>query len=371
MTGYNKTSTYRSKCTDKSRRAVLNVYSDAISANYKTLIEKAGKAEVAGIVKADSYGIGVKIVVPLLLEQGCKTWFVATPEEALCLREIVPEKNTIAVLGGVPFGKEVEFEENSITPVLNSIEDIERWSVNSSSQAIIHFDTGMNRLGLGPDETEKLLCSRDLINRINIFAIMSHFACADEKSHPLTARQFELFSEVAGHFPDSKKSLANSSGLFSNEDYIFDMVRPGYALYGGNPVPWEKNPMKPVVSLKVPVLQIRAARKGETTGYGANYKFDEDRLLATVAIGYADGFHRNFGCAKMFWEGYPCPVLGRISMDLTVVDLSDVFGEKPIKDDYLTLLGDEQGIDDLAKDGNTIGYEILTSLGNRFERRYI
>jgi alanine racemase len=351
--------------------ALLSIDLAGIARNYETLKRKAGAAEVAGVVKADCYGLGIKKIAPVLKDLGCKTWFVASLKEGMALREMLGREGLIAVLGGAPKGSEITFTENDLIPVLNCLEDIENWCVNGSGPAIIHFDTGMNRLGLGRGETEFLLSFPKTLKSLDVFMIMSHFACADEPGHHLTERQYRRFMEIAGHFPDAKKSLANSAGFFSSPDYTFDLVRPGYALYGGNPVPGKENPMNSIASLEARIIQIRPGHKGDSTGYGATHVFTEDRMLATVAFGYADGFSRASGKASLFWQGYPCPVVGRISMDLTVVDITDLPCPAPDAGDYLEVLGSSQSIDDLAKMAGTIGYEVLTSLGKRYERRYI
>jgi alanine racemase len=239
--------------------------------------------------------------------------------------------------------------------------------------AIIQFDTGMNRLGLGPDETRRLIDHTDLLEGVDVIMIMSHFLAADEAGDPHTPAQAARFAEIARHFPRALKSLSNSAGIFRDQDYHYDVVRPGMALYGLNPVPHESNPMQPVVSLHVPVLQTRLVKKGDVVGYSATYTFTQDTPMATVAMGYADGFLRSLSNkASLFWKGYPCPVRGRVSMDLVTVSLENIpEGQCPHDGDMLEVIGPHQSADALAACAGTIGYEILTSLGQRYRRVYI
>lgn len=356
---------------------VLSIDLKALADNYRLFQQKVGpKRQVAGVVKADAYGLGLEPIVKKLTELDCPQFFVATLEEAIQLRQINKE-TPVAVLGGLFKGAEKEYIAHHILPVLNSPDDIGRWQQLARDKqeklpAFIHFDMGMNRLGLSPDETKQLISTPDMLDGLDVQLIMSHFACADEKDHPLTKKQAHNFANIAQHFPNAKISLANSPGLFRDERYHYDMVRPGYALYGGNPTPEMKNPMKPVVELMVRVLQIRQNKKGESIGYGASHIFNKDTLSATVALGYADGFLRSgSNQAILYWNGQPCPVIGRVSMDLVTVDLSRITENLPVAGDSLEVLGPHQTIDDLAEASDTIGYEILTSLGKRYHRQYI
>lgn len=360
-----------------SSAAILTINLKALADNYRDLKAKAGeKCAVAGVVKADAYGLGINPVVKTLGDLGCQQFFVATLDEAIALRKLNAQ-TPIAVLGGLYHGAEKEYLAHHITPVLNSHDDIKRWQDSARQQeqslpAILHVDTGMNRLGLSHDEVGEYIRDKTLMEGVDVQVVMSHFACADEKDHPLTKKQAHDFANIAQHFPQAKHSLANSSGLYRNESYIHDMVRPGYALYGGNPTPEKNNPMRAVVELSVRILQIRLCKKGESIGYGAGHVFDKDTRTATVALGYADGFLRSGkknGGAKLYYKGQPCPVLGRISMDLVSIDISKVKGT-PQQGDVVEVLGDNQSVDDLATSAGTIGYEILTSLGARYKRQY-
>ena len=345
---------------------VLTVDLKALTANYK-LLQSMTKADVAGVIKADAYGTGAVPVFKALRKAGCGTFFVATPEEAMELRS-VDDAPQIMVLGGLYEGAEDFYAARGIIPVLNSMEECERWAKTAGTfgqklPAVFHYDTGMNRLGLGPDELP-------VTQAFNVRLIMSHFACSDEKGHAMNERQAALFARVAAAYPKAYKSLSNSSGIFRSKSWHYDLVRPGYALYGGNPTPETKNPMKRVVSLKTRILQTREVKRGESAGYNATHIFHRDTTTATVALGYADGFLRSASNkAKLYWGDQACPILGRVSMDLVIVDIGHL-AEHPQAGEWLEVLGTHQGIDDLAADCGTIGYEILTSLGPRYSRVY-
>ncbi|MGQ0527412.1 MAG: alanine racemase [Alphaproteobacteria bacterium] len=357
----------------QSNQGLLKIDRAAIRANYAFLRSKIYEnIPVAAAVKANAYGLEILEIGPVLWASGTRSFFVATLEEGIALRSILPAAE-IHVLSGPVAGMAGLYKKHGLRPVLNTLEDIARArSEKFSGPHAIHFDTGMNRLGLGVQETGTLLENSDMVKDLDIGLVMSHFACADEKDHSLTRGQFESFKKIAAHFPRAKKSLANSSGIFRNADYHFDMVRPGMALYGLNPTPETSNPMQPVVSLEARVLQVKNALKGESVGYAAGHILEKDSSLATIAIGYADGFPRilsNRGV--LYWNGTACPILGRVSMDLTVVDLSAIpENKRPRAGGMMEILGPHQSVDDLAHAAGTIGYEILTSLGNRYKRVY-
>lgn len=344
--------------------AVLTVDLSAVASNYGIIKQKAGCA-VAGVIKADGYGLGMEKIWATLENAGCLFYFVATPEEALAVRRLT--QKPVAVLGGVYPGAEDDFIRHSIIPVLNSPEDIERWRAAAALHhlhlpCILHFDTGMNRLGLNapPDEIG--------IDGLDIKIVMSHFACADEKDHPLTAQQHERFKAIAAHYPGAKKSLSNSAGIFRSRDFCFDLARPGMALYGLKPTPEADNPMRPVVKLDARILQVRKIGKGETVGYGASWRAEKESTVATIALGYADGFLRALSNRGVLYYGdHPCPVVGRVSMDAVTVDTG---AQEPKPGEWMEVIGPHQSADDLAAAAGTIGYEILTSLGRRYRREY-
>jgi len=357
----------------------LTIDLGALSRNYQKFQEMtAPHCKVAGVIKANAYGLGLIEVFDTLLSLNCPQFFVATLDEALTLRAHNKEAN-IAVLGGLFDGAEDAYTIYNIVPVLNTPKEIKTWNAmaakeNGKFPAFLHFDTGMNRLGLSADEAQTLMNNQSVLDNINVQAVMSHFASADDHNDPMTALQADAFAKISNAFPDIPKSLSNSSGLFTNTAYHNDLVRPGIALYGGNPTPHTTNPMEPVAHLKTRVLQTRLCKKGETIGYGGSYKFDKDTRTATVAIGYADGFLRSHSSdpskpnAKMYFNDIPCDVIGRVSMDLVTLDVTNA--PTISQGDWVEVLGDNQGVDDLAKASGTIGYEILTSLGARYKRTY-
>jgi len=354
--------------------ARLTISLNALAQNYR-LLQQQTSARVAGVIKADGYGLGILPVFDTLYHVGARDLFVATPDEGAMIASL---KSDIAVfiLGGLYQGTEDFYVQHHLIPVLNSLPQIEAWTahakkLNKKLPAMIQVDTGMNRLGLSMIEVQNLAQDRTLLAQLDLRGILSHFACSDEKDHTMSDEQAIAFDHIATLFPDIPKSLCNSSGIFRNEKWHYDLVRPGYALYGGNPTPETKNPMMPVVQLKTRVLQIHTGVKGQSAGYGASYRFDQDTPLATVALGYADGFLRSgSNQASLFWRGIPCPIVGRISMDLTIVDLRACHAALPNEGDWLEVIGLHQDIDHLAATCGTIGYEILTSLGPRYQRIY-
>lgn len=360
--------------TKTFKKPKLTINLGALAENYR-YFKTMGSADVAGVVKADGYGLGAQDVVKALLEEGCSQFFVATPDEGAAIRDIA-EDAQIAILGGLYQGAEEFYLENHLIPVINSLEEMRRWRDFSAENDFalpywLHIDTGMNRLGLSTHETTQFIDDPDMADPLHMIGIMTHFACADEKDHALNKMQANTFAQIAKHFPDAQKSLCNSSGAFRDTNWHHDLLRPGYALYGGNPTPETDNPMKPVVTLDVPVLQTRAVKKGESIGYSATHTFKADDETATLALGYADGFFRSASNkATVYFKGQACPVLGRVSMDLVTISIGHL-DDKPVQGDMIEILGPHQDVDALAASCGTIGYEILTSLGHRYHREYL
>ena len=342
----------------------LTVDLTAIAANYRLFQNKTGTAcAVAGVVKANAYGLGVDAIVPLLDQLGCPFFFTATFDEALAVRKLT--RNPVAVLGGLFKGAESDYLAHGIIPVLNGPEEIRCGTYQGP--AIWHIDTGMNRLGIRVDEVDALL---DHAAQNPPQLVMSHFACADDVDHPLTARQIADFARIAKLFPRSRKSLCNSSGLFRHPEAHYDMVRPGMALYGLNPTLETFNPMSQPVRLESRLLQLHPGKKGESVGYSATHTLEHDTTIGILALGYADGFLRSgSGRAVLYHQGRPCPILGRISMDLTAIDLKTCPDAAP--GDWVEVIGPSQSADQLASSAGTIGYEILTDLGRRHQRVYL
>ena len=360
-----------------SSRGILRIDLGAVRENYRTIKARCANSTVAAVVKANAYGLGAEQIVRALVREGCSSFFVASIDEAMLLREPFPDIE-IMILNGFYQSAAELYHQHNLTPVLGSFSEIKDYRALAQKEgkalpAALHFNARMNRLGLGSVEAQELFAHMGMLDGLSIKYVMGHFACADEAGHELNEIQYEAFSEIAEHFPDAKKSLSNSSGIFRDDKYHFDLVRPGMALYGLNPTPEMDNSMRPVVSLEVPVIRTRIVYTGAIVGYGATYRFDSDTPLATVSAGYADGLSWSMANkGALYFKGYKCPVRGRVSMDLTTVDLSDVPEvERPRPGEYMEVLGAHQSADDLAIAAGTIGYEILTSLGQRYERHYI
>jgi alanine racemase len=355
---------------------MLTVDLDAIATNWRILATRVAPADCAAVVKADAYGCGVREVAAALVAAGCKTFFVAFVSEARAIREITQEA-TIYVLNGMPPGGATAFAEVNARPVIGNMGELVEWdafcSVHSwTGGTALHFDTGMNRLGL-PISDAPALAARMKTPTHGIALVMSHLACADEPEHPLNAVQIQRFRELRMMFRGINASLANSSGIFLGSATHCDVVRPGAALYGINPTPGSANPMRPVVELKGRIAQVRTVPRGETVGYGATWTASRDARLAVIAVGYGDG-HLGATAAlageqpMVIISGERCPVVGRISMDLLAVDVSALPEKAARRGDFATLIGDGLSVDDLARFSDTIGYEVLTSLGRRHHR---
>jgi alanine racemase len=311
---------------------------------------------------------------------GAQFFFVATPDEALAVRTALPEAH-IFVLDGLFPGAAPLYVGERLMPVLNSLPMLEEWLVaclgrNEALPAALHFDTGMNRLGFRLNEASIV---RRMIDEVGYQPqmIMSHLACADLPQHEKNRAQLALFSAALAQFPGIPASLANSAGTMTSREMHFQMVRPGIALYGGRAVQGRKNPMLPVVRLEAPILQIRDARTGESVGYGATHTLTRDSRLAIVAIGYADGFLRALSATnqhaggRVYCRGRVAPVVGRVSMDMCIVDITDFGSDVPLPGEMVEVLGTHIGVDDQADPAETIGYEILTALKGRYSRNYI
>ena len=373
-----ETSAVEASNVDPAANGVLTVDLDAIVANWRKLESRGVPAECAAVVKANAYGCGVAPVARALTDAGCKTFFVATLDEARRARAAAPAA-TIYVLDGFFAGTGTTFAELNCRPVIGDLGELAEWDafckVNGfAGMAAIHIDTGMNRLGIGAAEAQAL-SARAAQPDHGIALVMSHLACAEDLHHPLNARQVTTFREVARLFTNIPASLSNSSGIFLGPQFQFDLVRPGAALYGINPTPEADNPMQPVVDIKARVVQVRNVEKGDTVGYGATWTARRPTRLAIVAAGYADGYFRAAGgvdgvrTADALVAGTRCPIAGRISMDLMAIDITDL--PAPLRrGQMVTLVGDGITVDELALHFGTIGYEVLTSLGERYQRVY-
>ncbi|HAA91318.1 MAG TPA: alanine racemase [Rhodospirillaceae bacterium] len=353
---------------DDGSLSVLTVDLGAIAANYALLVKESAPAECAAVVKADAYGLGLEPVARTLERAGCRTFFVATLDEGLALRNIV--NHDIYVFAGVVQHNAELLASNSLRPVLNDLEQLRLWRKHTNAPAAVHIDTGMNRLGFPPIEVDMLRSDPTELDNFTPKLLVSHLACADEPTHAMNAEQLERFRTAQTIFPNVPASLSASSGVFLGPEWHFEMVRPGFALYGGNPQPTGANPMQTVARLKAKILQCRAISSGESVGYGATFRADTPRRIATISTGYADGFLRALSNKATAYIGEnPAPLVGRVSMDLIGIDITGIDGVKA--GDWVDLLGPNYGVDALARDAGTIGYEILTALGQRHRRVYL
>src|ERR1700760_4764865 len=369
-----------SQAVPAATTGVLTVDLDAIVANWRKLEKTAVPAECAGVIKADAYGCGAVPVAKALANAGCKTFFVATLDEASAGRAPVPASAPLYVLNGFFQNCGEAYAKIDVRPVSGDLNELSEWDVfcrrsGWSGGAAIHIDTGMNRLGL------TLVEANGIVPRINagdhgITLVLSHLACAESLNHPLNAKQVAAFREIASNYSGVPASLSNSSGIFLGPKFQFDMVRPGAALYGINPTPEADNPMQPVVDLKARIVQLRNIEKGDSVGYGGTWSARRPTKLAIVSAGYADGYFRAGGSndgtrgAEVVVAGKRCPIAGRISMDLMAVDITDLEKNAARRGHMATLIGEGITIDELAHHFGTIGYEVLTSLGPRYARVY-
>jgi alanine racemase len=352
---------------------LLRIDLDAVARNYRRLAELAAPATCAAVVKADAYGLGVDAIATTLAGCGCRQFFVANLPEAQNLRALLPDAE-IFVLSGVEPGDEAAFAPARLVPVLNSLAQIRSWvraGNDARSSAAIQIDTGMTRLGLDSDDLEALAADSALLGQLDIAYVLTHLACADEPDHPLNEAQLARFDRLREMLPAARSCIGNSAGIFGGASSRGDMVRAGIALYGGNPFTDRPNPMETVVRLHSPILQVRELKAPTTVGYGATCELEPPARIATVGAGYADGYPRSLGnVGRAYIGGVHVPVVGRVSMDMLTVDVSDVPASELHPGALVELLGDHIAIDELAAAAGTISYEILTRLGRRWTRRY-
>jgi alanine racemase len=354
----------------------------ALADNWRDLARRAAPGRCAAVIKANAYGIGVSEAAPALWAAGARVFFVAHFREGIAARRVLPAEAAIYVLNGLESGAEpADYVERRLAPAIGGEEELKRWSAfaarrGETSPCAIHLDTGMNRLGFeslarlqAAMETHGASSGADLL--------ISHFISSEIPGDPINPAQIELFEAARAAFPGLPASLANSSGMFLDPGPIYDLGRPGYALYGGNPTPGRPNPMRPVVTLTVAIQQIRWIEAGATCGYNAQWTARRPTRLATLLIGYADGLPRGAGAtdakpgAEVAVAGRRCPLVGRVSMDLTIVDVTDLPEDAVRPGDPVEFFGRAIDLDDFATRSGTIGYQLLTSLGPRHQRDYV
>jgi alanine racemase len=340
----------------------LTIDLDAIAANWRAMDHlSAPDVQTAAVVKADAYGLGVSRVVRALAQAGARRFFVAVAEEGAAVRQALGQGPQIAVLSGHMPGDTEMIHDLDLTPMLNSIDQITRHLESLPGHPFgVQLDTGMNRLGLEEAEWRAVAA---ILLEAGPELVMSHLACADDPDSPMNEEQLTTFRTMTDGI-GVPRSLAATGGILLGPDYHFDLTRPGVGLFGGQPFAAASR----VVTVSLPIIQTREVGLGETVGYAASWVADGPTRIATVSGGYADGLQRTLSNASMLWDGNtPCPLVGRVSMDLITADVSHL-REVPR---HLDIIGPHQTVDDLAQAAGTIGYEVLTSLGRRYARRYI
>jgi alanine racemase len=355
-------------------RAVLTIDLGAIVENHRRLRREAPGSEVAAVVKADGYGLGVREVAAALWQGGARSFFVAHPGEGSALRAVLPDA-TIYILHGLQRGSGEDLADAELIPVLNHPGEFARYVALARRRerrlpAALQIDSGMCRLGFAEAELESI--DQAQLDALDVRLVMSHLACAEDAGHPMNQEQRARFERLRRILPDAPASLANSSGIFLGPAFHYQLCRPGVALYGVNPTPGHPNPMAPVVTLEAPVLQVHEVAAPGSVGYGATYRTSAGARIATVPVGYADGYLRSAsGRATARIAGVEVPLAGRVSMDLIGLDVTALPTEAVRPGTMVELIGGADGVDRLAEAAGTIGYEVLTRLGSRFARRYI
>ncbi len=361
----------------------LTIDLNALVQNWLKLKEKSGSAECSAVIKANAYGLGIEPVATALTKAGCKTFFVAMAEEGARVREVASDAR-VFILNGIFADTMDVITEHTLSPVLGNVDQVALWATRGNGGACaLHVDTGMNRLGMDVEEALALSENKSMLSRLNVKVLMSHLACADEPTHEHNTLQHENFRKCMSKFSGLKASFSNSAATLARPDFHYDLTRPGVAIYGGEALNDVPNPMKPVVTAQSRILQIRHAKVGEKVGYGAEAELTRPTKIATISGGYADGFHRALSGVgvplrgakpeggNVWLEGHLCPILGRVSMDLITVDVTDVPDQILQEAKWVELFGKNIAVDDAARACGTIGYELLTSLGGRYQRSFI
>lgn len=354
----------------------LTIDTGAVRANYRSLARHVAPAECGAVIKADAYGLGARAVAPALHAEGCRTFFVAQLREAFDVADTLGADAAIAILNGLDPGCEAACAEAGFLPVLNAPGQVERWrrlarAKGTALPAVLQVDSGMSRLGLDAAAAAALAADPAFPREVALRFVMTHLACADAPGHAANAGQLARFQAIRALFPEARASIANSGGAFLSPAYHCDLVRPGIALFGVQPSP-DGPAMRPVVRLEARILQIREVEAGSSVGYGLDHVAPTRQRLATLGIGYADGWPRSLGGAGAAWHaGARLPIVGRVSMDSLTIDLSALAPDALAEGDFVALLGPCQSLADVARDAGTIPYEILTRLGSRSERTFV
>ena len=360
----------------------LTIDLGALAENWRELARRVAPAECAAVIKANAYGTGVREAAPALWEAGARVFFVAHLSEGITARRVLPDGATIYVLNGLESEADpADYAEHRLAPVIGAEDELARWSAFAAergrpSPSALHLDTGMNRLGFESLTSLQAAMERHGA-RSGADLLISHFVSSEIPEDPLNRAQIERFEAARAAFPHLPASLANSSGMFLEPCPVYDLARPGYAVYGGNPTPGRLNPMRPVVTLTVAIQQIRRIEAGQTCGYNAQWTARRPTRLATLLVGYADGLPRGAGAtdarpgAEVAVAGRRAPLVGRVSMDLTIADVTDLPEDAVRAGDRVEVFGPTIGLDEFAARSGTIGYHLLTSLGPRYQRDYV
>lgn len=360
--------------------SAITIDLDKIVANWRYIDGlSAPTTKTAAVLKANGYGLGSRAVATALARAGCERFFVASLTEAIELRTVLRQTShgdsPIMVLHGVHHGQEADFMAHHLEPVLNDLEQISRWRLYSAKTgktlpALLHFDTGMTRLGLDADQANWLVRNKQALKDLKLTYVLSHLVSGELIDDPINVRQLASFNKFLSSFPSIPASLANSAGAFLGSDFHFSMTRPGIALYGIHPSEDLESPLQQAFDWQARILQIRNAAAGDKVGYGGTYQLDRDSQIATLGVGYADGYCRQLGgMANVLIGGRPAPVIGRVSMDSITVDVTG-FSQENLCNSTASLIHADYCVKQMARDIGTIPYEIMTGLGHRAERHY-
>lgn len=352
-----------------------------LARNWQSLARLVEPARCGAVVKADAYGLGAARVIPVLAQAGCASFFIATPQEGLQARALAPGAEVFALDGLLP-GAADTFARADIAPVLSTLPDAAAWArlgkaLGRRLPCALHLDSGLNRLGLTARDARRLAADADLLAMLDVRLVMSHLACADTPADPKNREQLLAFETLSALFRSAPRSLAASDGLMLGKAYHFDLVRPGYALYGGQASATHRTPVEPVVTVTARILAVNDVPPGESVGYAASWRASRASRIATIAAGYADGIPRSASwrdgraCGHVLIAGQKAPIVGRVSMDLITVDITDVPRDNVEAGGEAVLFGSALSIENAGHEAGTIGYEILTRLGTRFERAYV
>ncbi|MFC1754762.1 alanine racemase [Thermoproteota archaeon] len=358
-------------------RPLLQINLNAVKENYQFLKTLCAPAECSAVVKNNAYGLGVREIVTALKNVGCKTFWTAHAHEGAEIRALIPDCDIIVLQG--PCQDTIQlFQDYHLIPVINTLDQLEYWEANKTDNAkpfVLHIDTGLNRYGLRTNDIKRLSSQ---LNRLNdLYMVISHLACADDNGHFMNNYQQKQFTELCACLPKVKKSLSASDGAFLGNEFSYDMVRLGAALFGINTAPYRENQMKNVISIQAPVLQIEELPLGQYCGYGAAYRAHTTRRLAVISIGYGDGIPCSLRNVGWVWFQdkndmyYEARITGRISMDIITCDITDIPRGVVQTGTQASLVNERYTVDDLGRDAGTIGYEVISRLGKRFKRVYL